>query len=151
MKLVIDLDTKKLLQKLQKLPTEVQDKVVKKAVRDGAKAIQKEAKRTVPVDTGLMKKSIKVKQAKKKYSEGFLLIVKVEDKKHHLIELGTKDRKPQKAKKLAFEVNGKMIYVDKVTGLKPTPYLGTAYEKNKDNVIKQFKATLNNYINKMNQ
>ena len=147
MKVVMNLEAKQLLQKLKTLPQDVQNKVVKKAIKAGAKTIQKDAKANAPVDRGLLKKSIKIKQAKGRYNKGFMLIIKSESKHHHLIELGTDDRVPKKGKKLAFEVNGRMIFVDKVKGLKPFPYLGKAYDKNKDNVVKEFKQSLKNYIN----
>lgn len=52
--------------KLSKLPVILQDKIVTKASRAAASLIAKEAKRRVPVDRGLLKRSIGVAKAKKK-------------------------------------------------------------------------------------
>lgn len=51
---------------LEKLPAHLQQKVVVGATRAAAKTIQKEAIQNVPVDTGLLKKSIGIAKAKKK-------------------------------------------------------------------------------------
>lgn len=51
---------------LEKLPGVVQEKVVVGATRVATKVIADEAKRNVPVDTGLLKKSIGVAKAKKR-------------------------------------------------------------------------------------
>ena len=50
--------------KLRALPGKVARKVVRQALREGAKIIQAEAKARVPVDSGKLKKSIKVRAAK---------------------------------------------------------------------------------------
>ncbi|MDD5406010.1 MAG: HK97 gp10 family phage protein [Sulfurovaceae bacterium] len=50
---------------LSKLPTHLQDRVVVGATRAAAQVVADEAKQNVPVDTGLLKKSIGVAQAKK--------------------------------------------------------------------------------------
>lgn len=50
------------------LPKKVQAKVARKAVREAAKVIQKDAKSRAPRRTGLLRKSIKVRRAKRKQS-----------------------------------------------------------------------------------
>jgi HK97 gp10 family phage protein len=149
MKLKIDLETKALLSKLKRLPVEMQDKAIKQGVRAGASTVQREAKKNAPVDMGLLKSRVRVKTAKKRYSEGFLMVVNVKAPHHHLIELGTADREPKNKKKLAFEgPGGKMFYAKKVKGVKANPFLGKAYETKKDEVVKKFRETIDKFINK---
>lgn len=147
----IKLDAKELLKKLKHLPDQTQDRVIKKAVRKGANSIRQDARQNVPVDTGYMKKKIQVKQARKSSQAGqFVMIVNVNSPAHHLIELGTKDRKPTKSKVLVFEnKNGETIYVNEVKGIKPNPFLGRAYESNKNEVFQIFKTELLNQLKKM--
>ena len=57
---------KSVTKNLNKLPTIIQEKVVTRATRAGAKVISKEAKRLAPVDSGTLKISIGVAKAKKK-------------------------------------------------------------------------------------
>ncbi|MDR7130690.1 HK97 gp10 family phage protein [Algoriphagus sp. 4150] len=147
-RVTVSLDAKKLLEKLRKLPDETQDKVIKKAVRKGANIIRADARKNVPVDSGYMKKKIQIRQAKKRSLAGqFVMIVNVNSNAHHLIELGTKDREPTKHKFLSFETkDGKIIFVKKVKGIKANPFLGNAYDSNKDNVFKTFIAELDKII-----
>lgn len=57
---------KALERKLKTLPTRVRNKVVRTALREGAKIVQHATKELAPVRTGLLKKSIKVRAAKRK-------------------------------------------------------------------------------------
>ena len=57
---------KALERKLKTLPTRVRNKVVRTALRDGAKIVQAETKSLAPVQTGLLKKSLKVRAMKRK-------------------------------------------------------------------------------------
>lgn len=149
MKMVIDVETKELLRKLAKVPMDMQDKVIKRSIRAGARTIQKEAKTNAPVDSGTMKSKIRVRQAKKKYSGGFMMLVHVNSPAHHLIELGTKDREPTESKFLVFEGSGgNLIRAKKVKGVKANPFLGRAFDDKKEEVVNKFKATLKRYIDK---
>ncbi|WP_215225857.1 HK97-gp10 family putative phage morphogenesis protein [Echinicola shivajiensis] len=146
-KIKVDLDSGLILKKLRKLNQGVEDKVIKKAVRKGANEIKKEAKRNVPVDSGLMKKKIKVKLANRRYYKGFSLIVNVDSPAHHLVELGTEDRVATNHKLLKFEgSNGQMIYVKKVKGVKANPFLGKAYEAKADDARKAFNEYILKFI-----
>ncbi len=151
MKIAISVDTKRLIERLRKLPDDVQDKVIIKSVRDGANVIRNDAKRNAPVDSGFMKSKIKARKANKNSSLGnFVFIVKVDSPAHHLIELGTKERTSNKGRKLKFEgSNGQDIYVDKVAGIKANPFLGKAYENNKESVMEKFRQRILKEISKI--
>jgi HK97 gp10 family phage protein len=56
--------------RLKQLPQKVAKKVVRKAVREGAKPILKAAQSKVPVKTGALKKSLKVRAMKAKLAKG---------------------------------------------------------------------------------
>lgn len=150
MKVSFKLDDKKLMDKLRKMPDDIQDKVIIKSVRDGANAVKNDAKKNAPIDTGFMKSKIKAVKAKKSSMLGnFVFIVKVDSPAHHLIELGTKERKSDRGRKLKFEgSNGQDIYIEKVAGVKPNPFLGKAYEANRENVVDRFRQRLIKEINK---
>lgn len=55
---------KELQAKLADLTPKVQRKIVRSALRQGAKRVRDEARRLAPVDTGALKKSIKVRAAR---------------------------------------------------------------------------------------
>ncbi|ERM82385.1 hypothetical protein P872_18490 [Rhodonellum psychrophilum GCM71 = DSM 17998] len=149
-KINISIDTKKLLEALRKMPDKIQDKVIRAGVRKGANSIKREAKTNAPVDSGLMKNSIKVKPARRSSKAGkFVMIVNVASNAHHLVELGTEDREGKNGKKLKFQsANGNTIYIKKVAGIKANPFLGKAYESKKDEIISEFNKELQKQINK---
>jgi HK97 gp10 family phage protein len=55
---------KELEAKMKALPEKVSKKLAKKALREGCKILQKQAKSNVPVRTGLTKKNIRIKVGK---------------------------------------------------------------------------------------
>lgn len=57
---------KELERKLKTLPTRIRNKVVRTALRSGAKLVQAETKQLAPVATGLLRKSLKVRAMKRK-------------------------------------------------------------------------------------
>lgn len=57
---------KELQKKLKGLPEKVANKIIRKALRSGAKIIERQAEINAPVLTGQLKKSIKVKSAKRR-------------------------------------------------------------------------------------
>jgi HK97 gp10 family phage protein len=146
---IINLQAQELLRKLKALPAAIQDKVIVKSVRDGANIIKREARRNAPTDTGGLKSSIKAIKARKSSRLGnFVFLVKGTAPHTHLLELGTDERKSTRGKKLVFTGrNGADIYIDKVAGVTAVPFLGTAYEAKKDEVLRKFKERLEQEIN----
>lgn len=78
---------------LRRLPDRVQKRVLKTALRAGARVIVKDAKNRVPVDSGTLKKSIKVVSGKSKKGPQATARVFVTTGREawysHLIEFGT--------------------------------------------------------------
>jgi HK97 gp10 family phage protein len=144
MKPTLILDDKALMKKLRNFPERVQAKVLANSVRDGATAVRNDAKKNAPVDKGLMKSKVRIQRGRKNSKLGNLVyIVNVNSPAHHLIELGTKDRTAKGGGKLAFTgADGREIFIEKVSGVKATPFLGQAYENNRENVVNKFKERL---------
>jgi len=101
-----------LLKKLKKLPYEIQEKVVKGAIRASAKPIVQDARRLVPKDSGDLKKSIGVVQRKSKQKNiVYFSVAPRLKKKHgflaHFHEFGTVDMPAHPFMRPAFEAKGK--------------------------------------------
>jgi len=65
----VKFDVRKLNKKLKQLESKIEKKIIRQALRAGAKVIAKEAKQLAPVDTGELKSKIKVwalKRSRKK-------------------------------------------------------------------------------------
>lgn len=81
---------------VRKLPKNVQKRVLKGALRAGGRVIAKDAKQRVPVNTGTLKKSIKVVAGKSKQNGALVFVTtskgggaKYDAFYSHMIEFGT--------------------------------------------------------------
>lgn len=99
---------KEVIKNLKELEPKVQKKVVRKALREGTKIVQKEMQGEAPTDTGALKKSIKVRAGKQKKHS---LSVKVETDKSQFpdqyysafVEFGTSKQPAQHFMENAFK------------------------------------------------
>jgi len=64
-KLIVVTGIKQIDRKLKQLEPKIQKKVLRQSMRAGLKEVQAEMKAQVPVDTGLMKKNVKVRALKR--------------------------------------------------------------------------------------
>lgn len=88
---------------LHQMSNAVHNKVVRKAVRQAAKPVLKEARRLVPVKTGALRKSLKIKSAKRSRKRTSIGVEVVTGKQFFtgdtyyggMIEFGTKYIKPR--------------------------------------------------------
>ncbi len=64
---------RKLQRKLKRLPIVVQRKIVRHALREAARPVLATAKALVPVDTGRLKKSLKIRSAGKRGQAGIVV------------------------------------------------------------------------------
>jgi len=55
---------RELNRRLETLPVKIQRKIVRQALRDGAKVIREEARRRVPVDTGRLRRTLTQRKGK---------------------------------------------------------------------------------------
>lgn len=74
--------------KLKKLPEDIAKKALKKAVRAGGQVILDDASRRVPVRTGRLKKSLRVK-VRKSSRHGAIAKIGTNAPHAHLLEFGT--------------------------------------------------------------
>ena len=72
---------------LNQLPAKMEQNVMRSALRQGANVIRKEAQATVPVDSGDLRKSIKVRTRSRRGQ--VTATVETKDFKAHWIEFGT--------------------------------------------------------------
>lgn len=99
---------KETLKNLKELEPKVQKKVVRKALREGTKIVAAEMKGEAPVETGQLKRSIKIKAGKRKKNS---LSVKVETDKENFpdqyysafVEFGTSKQPAQHFMENAFK------------------------------------------------
>jgi HK97 gp10 family phage protein len=94
--------------KLTKLGAKVTKKILRKAMRPVMKEVQKTAKSLVPVDTGNLKKGIKVRSAKR--SRKYIgLDVRTDDDNFiaKFVEYGTENQSPQPFMRPAFDQHEK--------------------------------------------
>jgi len=94
---------------LSVLPLKIQKNILTSGIRAVASTFQKEAKRNVPVDSGDLRRSIKV--AKRRTKDGSTKFsVGISSKKYnvyygHMIEFGTKKAKAEPFMRPAYEQN----------------------------------------------
>lgn len=122
---------KGVLEAVEQLSVEVQANV-QKQVKETANAIRKSARAKVPVDTGGLKKSIRVKYSKDKWSAKVGAMGK--NSAHaHLVEFGTVER----TQKTTGRDTGKMP---------AKPFLFPSYEENRQEYINGMKNALKDAV-----
>ena len=111
---------KDIKKKLSKLPLKAKEKLLTGGVRAAAKTVQTEAKQQAPVDTGTLKRSIRIQKAPKKqqglYDVVFYITVKSKIKVKgviqsafyaHMLEFGTIKMAAQPFMRPAFDKSDK--------------------------------------------
>jgi HK97 gp10 family phage protein len=124
---------KELDHKLATLSGRVQRRLIKKAVGFAGRRIRKDMRDHVPVDEGVLKKSIGTKT--KTFKDGNTLLV-VGPRKGFVAENG------ERADKYAIGIEHGW------RGREPIPFARTAYERGKATVVEDFQAGLGNGIEK---
>lgn len=77
---------KQIDRRLKLLPLKVQKKIIRPAIRDGLKLVKAEMAVQAPVDTGLMKKSIKIKAVAKRKVGRIAMLVQISGKVAGLVK-----------------------------------------------------------------
>jgi len=117
---------------LKQLPRKVARQGAAKALRAAARVIRAEVQARAPKNTGLLRRSIKVRT--RKFIAADERVVEVgyfgpAYRLAHLVENGTVPiRVPKGEKKLVFVINGKTFYRDKVKGMTAKPFFGPALD-----------------------
>ena len=127
-----------LVKKLQRLDKKVETKALKQSVRSAAKPVQAAAKSRVPVDSGVVKRSIGTKV--KKYKGGASAIIGprkgFKSKKHSEEEIKTATRVATMLEygtpphKIDITVDGKEVTLNH-PGAAAKPFMRPAFEQNK--------------------
>lgn len=121
----VKLDDAELQRALKRLTLKLGKKVTMDAMKSGARVIQKEMKAQVPVRTGKLKKSIKLKQ--RRTFEGVEVSVGSSLWYVHLVEFGVRPHK----------VQGRQH-----PGAKPGAFMRTAFDEKVDEAVDTIKTKL---------
>lgn len=108
------------------------DRLVTNAVTNSTSRIQQEVRGRALHRTGTLQRSVLVR------NKGLNGEVSVNAKQGIFIEEGTKDHGPVRAKVLRFRIGGKLIYTQRVKGIKARPFFKPGVEASLSYVHKQF-------------
>lgn len=124
---------------LEELPAVMKEKVVVGATRAATKVIADEAKRNVPVDTGLLKKSIGVSKAKKSDTEQNHVKFYVVPKSKILFskKVTLADGSIGKLKSKIYAYYAHMVEFG-TKNMAPRPYLRPAYQNSAKKAVQAF-------------
>lgn len=136
---------------LQNLPEDLEKKVLRNALRAGANEFKKAAQAQVPVKSGALRKSIRVKTSARKgrYRLKALVIAgNAEAYYAHMVEFGTAAHmiKPAKGKALAFL--GLAREAVEHPGAQAQPFMRPAFDSGSDAAIDAFAASVRNRLSK---
>lgn len=136
---------------MEQLSVQMQKTILKTALRKSAKPMLDAAKAKVPVSSGELKKKLKTVGFKKVNSKTEVAVAikhvfgknnkkgTVNEFYGKFVHEGTKDRKAQKNKMLAFKSkSGELIFRRSVKGLQAKPYIEEAYNQEVSRVEKEF-------------
>lgn len=144
---------KELAEQLKELGEEMREKVIARAMRKAFKPVLEQARATVPVDTGLLRDSLKLATVKPKNAGGMLavgiVVVTGKGGSRKDIAKAAEAASGRKAKKKARKEAGRKSahwrwrWVEKGTPkMKATPFLRPALDGNASNVLEAFRADL---------
>ena len=116
---------------------------LKKAVKDTAEDIKKDAKKKVAYKTGALSRSINTTYGK----QGSEAVIKADVSHASFVEYGTRAHtiRPKNKKALAFNSGNKMTFAKKVNhpGTKAKPFMEPAFNENVPLFIKRLEDALN--------
>lgn len=114
---------------LQSLPVKVERNILRAALRAGAAVFREEAKAKAPVDSGALRRSIKVSTNSKKGRVTAKLKVGGKLAPHaHLVEYGTKPHQIKAKKGGGLTVGGGVVFSVDHPGAKPHPFMRPAFD-----------------------
>lgn len=118
---------------LKELPLKLEVRVMNGALRGGAKVIAEEAKRNVPVRTGALRESIKIRRRANKRAGFINYYVTAGGRKKgqawyaHLVEFGAKAHEIRPAKAKSLFIAGLFREIVKHPGARAKPFLAPAF------------------------
>jgi len=140
----VKMNAEEIVMNLEKLEEKIQKKLVRKAMRAGAKVLLEEAKARVPVKTGNLKKSLGINSRTKKGN--IVMYISPREGKSakydgfygRFVELGHILRERCKGKR------GKII-----KHISPKPFLRPAFEAKGEEAVRVFTKTLKEEVEKI--
>ena len=132
-----------LIAALREFPVKLEVQVMASALRGGAKVVQAQAVQNVPVDSGDLRDSIKIRRRTNKRTGYINLLVSAGNKKAwyaHLVEFGTKAHiiKPRARKSLV--IAGLLREIVNHPGAKPRGFLRRAFDESASNAVIEIAA-----------
>lgn len=129
--------------KLADLDAKVQKKLASDSLRAAGKPIQQAVKRGAPVGfTGNLRRGVKLKKPRRRRSgEAAALLVKAASPHAHLVEQGTKARKPKKTKALKSSVT-EQFFGRRVGPMPSNPFAARAFQATSGQAVKAAGDTL---------
>lgn len=136
---------------LQSLPEELEKKVLRNALRAGANEFKKAAKAQVPVKSGALRKSIRVKTSARKGRwrlKATVVAGNAEAYYAHMVEFGTAAHmiKPAKAKSLFFL--GQAREAVEHPGAQAKPFMRPAFDSGSEAAINAFADSVRKRLGK---
>lgn len=136
---------------LQSLPEELEKKVLRNALRAGANEFKKAAKAQVPVKSGALRKSIRVKTSARKGRwrlKATVVAGNAEAYYAHMVEFGTAAHmiKPAKAKSLFFL--GQAREAVEHPGAQAQPFMRPAFDSGSEAAINAFADSVRKRLGK---
>jgi len=136
---------KEIMDVLAKFPVEMESKVMRDMLKASCRVIAKEAKRLAPIQTGDLRRSIRVSSKKPRYGK-VTASVKAGGKRKgnpnvyyaHMVEFGTKSHviKPNKKRgKKAITFDGGVFADANHPGVTPRPFMRTAMDTQIQNAL----------------
>lgn len=128
---------RELQEALNKLPAQIERNIVRSGIRQGANVIRDAARENVPVDSGDLKKSIRVSTRSRRGQVRATVTAGGGDAFYaHMVEFGTKphDIKARKGGVLSF--GGIFAKSIKHPGQAPQPFMRKAIDENTDKAIR---------------
>ncbi|QOY96332.1 HK97 gp10 family phage protein [Massilia sp. UMI-21] len=114
---------------LQTLPVKVEKNILRAAMRAGAAVFREQAKANVPVDSGALRRSLKVSVNTKRGKVTAKLKAGGRLAPHaHLVEFGTKPHKIKPKKQQALAFGGHVAREVDHPGARPQPFMRPAFD-----------------------
>ena len=121
-----------LAETLKEFPVKLEVQVMASALRGGAKVVQAQAVQNAPVDSGDLRKSIRIRRRTNKRT-GFLNLHVVAGNKKawyaHIIEFGAKAHEIRASKKKSMLLSGILREVVQHPGVRPSGFMRRAFDQ----------------------
>lgn len=126
-------------QALQELPLRIEKNLLRRALRQGGNVFLNEARARVPVQTGKLKRSIRVRTDNVK-NGGVRVQVSARAWYAHMIEFGTKAHQIKARGKGVLAFDGRFVKSAQHPGAKAKPFMRPAFDGKQREAVEAFRA-----------